>query len=118
MKSELSHGINIDGEILTNLRFADDVALLTESTSLMEEQMNTLNIKSKEVGLKMHMGKTKFMTNYENDDTIHIENASIEKVQKYKYLGKSTCMKDLTKEEVDIRIRAGWSCFGRNREIF
>ncbi|GFR96573.1 endonuclease-reverse transcriptase [Elysia marginata] len=84
----------------------------------MEEQLNTLNIKSKEVGLKMHKGKTKFMTNYENDDTIQIENASIEKVQKYKYLGKSTCMKDLTKEEVDIRIRAGWSCFGRNREIF
>ncbi|GFR64127.1 transposase [Elysia marginata] len=83
----------------------------------MEEQLNTLNIKSKEVGLKMHKGKAKFMTNYENDDTIQIENASIEKVQKYKYLGKSTCMKDLTKEEVDIRIRAGWSCFGRNREI-
>ncbi|GFS28002.1 endonuclease-reverse transcriptase [Elysia marginata] len=76
----------------------------------MEEQLNTLNIKSKEVGLKMHKGKTKFMTNYKN--------ASIEKVKKYKYLGKSTCMKDLTKEEVDIRIRAGWSCFGRNREIF
>ena len=66
----------------------------------------------------MHKGKTKFMTNYENDDTIQIENATIEKVQKYKYLGKSTCMKDLTKEEVDIRIRASWSCFGRNREIF
>ncbi|GFR84769.1 endonuclease-reverse transcriptase [Elysia marginata] len=84
----------------------------------MEEQLNTLNIKSKEVGLKMHKVKTKFMTNYENDDTIQIENASIEKVQKYKYLGKSTCMKDLTNEEVDIRIRAGWSCFGKNREIF
>ncbi|GFS23790.1 endonuclease-reverse transcriptase [Elysia marginata] len=84
----------------------------------MEEQLNTLNIKSKVVGLKMHKGKTKFMTNYENDDTIQIENVSIEKVQKYKYLGKSTCMKDLTKEEVDIRIRAGWSCLGRNREIF
>ncbi|GFR93878.1 endonuclease-reverse transcriptase [Elysia marginata] len=47
-KSELSNGINIDGEILTNLRFADDVALLTESTPLMEEHLNTLNIKSKE----------------------------------------------------------------------
>ncbi|GFS08192.1 endonuclease-reverse transcriptase [Elysia marginata] len=117
-KSELSNGINIDGEILTNLRFADDVALLTESTPLMEEQLNTLNIKNKEVGLKMHKRKTKFMKNYENDDTIQIENASIEKVQKYKYLVKSTCMKDLTKEKVDIRIRAGWSCFGRNREIF
>ncbi|GFR96898.1 endonuclease-reverse transcriptase [Elysia marginata] len=83
--SWLSNGINIDGEMLTNLRFADDVALLTEPTPLMEEQLNTMNIKTKEVGLKMHKGKTKFMTNYENDDTIQIENASIEKVQKYKY---------------------------------
>ncbi|GFS04580.1 endonuclease-reverse transcriptase [Elysia marginata] len=53
-KAELKHGLNIDGETLTNLRFADDVALITENTKSMEEQLNNLNKISLESGLKMH----------------------------------------------------------------
>ena len=34
-------GINIDGEKLSNLRFADDVALTTEDVKGMEHQLNT-----------------------------------------------------------------------------
>ena len=117
-KANLNHGIKIDGETLTNLRFADDVALMTEDTTQMEEQLNTLNSISKEVGLKMHKGKTKYMTNFETTNKVHIENEEIEKVQSYKYLGQTTFLKDTSKEEVARRIRAGWSCFGKHREIF
>ncbi|GFR83492.1 endonuclease-reverse transcriptase [Elysia marginata] len=53
-KAELKHCLNIDGETLTNLRFADDVALVTEDTKSMEEQLNNLNKISLESGLKMH----------------------------------------------------------------
>ncbi|GFS15512.1 retrovirus-related Pol polyprotein from type-1 retrotransposable element R2 [Elysia marginata] len=42
-KAELKHGLNIDGETLNNLIFADDVALVTEDTKSMEEQLNNLN---------------------------------------------------------------------------
>ena len=116
--AELDKGLNIDGETLTNLRFADDVALMTSETTEMEENLNKLNAKSKELGLKMHKGKTKYMTNYVNNQKIYIENEEIEQVKDYKYLGQTTHLKDTTKEEVACRIRAGWSCFGRNREIF
>ena len=58
-KAELTDGIDMDGETLTDLRFADDVALLTKTPQQMESQMNTLNNISKTVGLKMHKGKTK-----------------------------------------------------------
>ena len=34
--AELSHGIDIDGETLTDLRFADDVALLTQTPQQLE----------------------------------------------------------------------------------
>ena len=41
-------GINVDGEKLTDLRFADDVALITISTVKdMEKQLNDLNKESK-----------------------------------------------------------------------
>ena len=34
----LSEGVNVDGENLSNLRFADDFALLNETTKQMEKQ--------------------------------------------------------------------------------
>ena len=37
----------------------------------------------------------------------------IEKVTEFKYLGQTTHLKDTTKEEIDARIRAAWSCFGK-----
>ena len=79
----------------------------------MEEQLNRLNKNSKNIGLKMHKGKTKYMTNFQNDQEIHIDSEKIEEVTNYKYLGQTTYLKDTTKEEVTCRIRAGWSCFGK-----
>ncbi|GFN77097.1 protein sidekick-1 [Plakobranchus ocellatus] len=84
----------------------------------MEEQLNVLNNISLESGLKMHKGKTKYMNNFESNKDITIDKETIEKVESYKYLGQTTYLKETTKEEVTCRIRAGWSCFGRNREIF
>ena len=69
-KADLDNGINIDGERLQNLRFADDVVLVTKTTKEMEEHLNKLNTESKKCGLKIHKGKTKFMTNFETDEEI------------------------------------------------
>ena len=73
--ADLDKGLNIDGETLTNLRFADDVALTTNNITEMEEQLNRLNKNSKNIRLKTHKGKTKYMTNFQNDQEIHIESA-------------------------------------------
>ena len=51
-KADISEGVNVDGENLTNLRFADDVALFNETTKQMEKQLNSLNSESLKVGLK------------------------------------------------------------------
>eukprot|EP00057_Strongylocentrotus_purpuratus_P009229 XP_011663703.1 PREDICTED: uncharacterized protein LOC105438068 [Strongylocentrotus purpuratus] len=45
-KSHLNGGINIDGETLTDLRFADDVALISTSTKDLEDQLTGLNRES------------------------------------------------------------------------
>ena len=57
-KKEISEGVNVDGENLSNLRFADDVALLNETTKQMEYNLNNLNSESLKVGLKIHKEKT------------------------------------------------------------
>ena len=112
-KARLDKGINIDGERLQNLRFADDVALVTKTTKEMEEHLNKLNTESKKCGLKIHKGKTKFMTNFETDEEIKIENEKLEKVESYNYLGQITTNRK-SEDEIKERIRKSWSCFGKN----
>ena len=57
------------------------------------------------------------MTNFKSDETIVIENDVIEKVNRCKYLGQTVMMENQTREEVMIRKKAGWSCFGRFKYI-
>ena len=102
-KAEISEGVNVDGENLSNLRFADDVALLNETSKQMEKHMNNLNSESMKVGLKIHKGKTKYMTNYADNEDILIGQQKIEKVTEFKYLGQTTHLKDTTKEEIYAR---------------
>ena len=58
------------------------------------------------------------MTNLWADKTIEIENETIKKVDRCKYLGQTVMLDEHTKEEVMIIIKAGWSCFGRYKAIF
>ena len=112
-KADISEGVNVDGENLTNLRFANDVALFNETTKQMEKRLNNLNSESLKVCFKIHKGKTKYMTNHADSEDILIDQQKIEKVTEFKYLGQTTHLKDTTKEEIYARIRAAWSCFGK-----
>ena len=115
-KANISEGVNVDGENLTNLRFADDVALFSETTKQMEKHLNSLNSESLKVGLKIHKGKTKYMTNHGDSEDLLIDQQKIEKVTEFKYLGQTTHLKDTAKEEIYARIRAAWRCFGKKKK--
>ena len=57
------NGVNVDGEYLTDLRFADDVTLTTPSLKDMEVQLNSWNSESKKIDLKIHKEKNKVYDN-------------------------------------------------------
>ena len=84
----------------------------------MEHQLITVNEESLKMGLRIHKGKTKFMRNIDTTDNIQIKGTAMEKVTTYEYLGQTTAMENSTKQEVSIRIKGGWSVFGKYREIF
>ena len=75
----------------------------------------TYKLRKHENWLKIHKGKTKYMTNYADSEDILIGRQKIEKVTEFKYLGQTTHLKDTTKEEIYARIRAAWSCFGKKQ---
>ena len=56
---DLGHG----GERLTNLRFADDLLLIGRSRKQVAKMLEDLSNASRQIGLEVHMGKTKILYN-------------------------------------------------------
>ena len=87
----------------------------------MEHQFNNVNEGSLKTVLKIHKKKktpNKFITNITTTDNIQTDGTEILKVTNYKYLGQTTAMESRTRQDVLIRIKAGWSDIGKYRESF
>ena len=73
-------------ENFTNLQFADNVALFNPHPpppppSPKEKHFNSLNSKNLKVGLKLHKGKTKYMTKIAKSEDILADQEKIRKRQ-------------------------------------
>ena len=51
------------GDTIVNLRFADDLLLISKSLKVLMKMMEELKQAIAEVGLELHMGKTNILTN-------------------------------------------------------
>ena len=56
-------GININGEYLNHLRFADDIVIISETKEQLQGMLQELATESLKRGLRLNKGKTKTMTN-------------------------------------------------------
>ena len=86
-----SHGANIGGRCISNLRYADDVALITEDKDSLQDLLLKINVASQQYNLDMNVKKTKIMTCAKNDINvdIHLNGEKVEQVQNFTYLGVS-----------------------------
>ena len=110
-------GVKIDGEFISNLRFADDIFLCTETPQELQQMLQELSDESRRMGLKMNIAKTKVMV---LDNTpINVNNVLIENVQGYVYLGQHYSLKEKNQDkEIQRRIMAGWAAYAKHRDIF
>ena len=94
-------GINIDGEHLSHLIFADDIVLVAKSPEELESMLTDIHLASKPVGLSMNLSKTKVMLNESvTTSTVAVDGNTIEKADRYVYLGKTvTQARDLLPEK-------------------
>ena len=95
-------GVKISGERLSNLRYADDTALLADNFENMCSVLNKVNDAGERSGLKLNAKKTKVMhINGKSDpDPIFINGVNLEYVSDMKYLGSikeenGSCSKDV-----------------------
>src|SRR6218665_3702609 len=54
-------GVKLNGRLLDNLRFADDIDLMADMKERMQDLTNRVNKSSKRMGLKINAEKTKTM---------------------------------------------------------
>ena len=69
------------------------------------------------IGLKMHKGKAKYMSNYNSKGSVEIEGNELEEFTECKYLRqilRTTITIDI---EIATRIKTAWRCFCKYREI-
>ena len=105
-------GVRIEGEYLSHLIFADDIVLIANSTSKLQEMLQDIHDISNPVGLKMRLGKTKVMCNeHVNKDDVIVDGKKIEEVDSYVYLGQMVTKDHDQIQEMKRRIGQGWSAF-------
>jgi hypothetical protein len=108
-------GLKINGKILTDLRFADDIVLFAEDAKSLENMLNQLHRESKKVGLHINMTKTKIMSSGTREE-IKMGNDLMEYVEDYVYLGQVMSFKDRQELEIGRRIGNAWKGFWRYRD--
>jgi hypothetical protein len=82
-------GININGEYITQLRFADDIVVMAETMEDHSAMLADLCRASDRVSLKMNMDKTKIMFNiYVAPTPVIIGSSALEGVDDYVYLAQ------------------------------
>ncbi|GBP59219.1 Putative uncharacterized transposon-derived protein F52C9.6 [Eumeta japonica] len=102
--------VNVDGTLLTHLRFADDIVLFAKTPENITRMIEDLAIESEKADLKLNSEKTRVMTNG-NKTAIEVENTEINYTDEYVYLGQLITLKEPMREEVKRRITNGWKSY-------
>ena len=129
-KAYMSEGIDVNREHLTNLWFADDVALFNNNNNnnnnnnsnnnnkindKWEKTFKQSKLRKSETRPKNTQGKDKTHDKLRTQWRYTNWTRKNEKATQFKYLGQTTHLKETTTEETDAKIRAEWSCFGKKK---
>jgi len=117
--SDLKEMEIIDPYIL--LAYANDIILLGESRSDVEESARKLIKSSCNMRLVINENKTKYMVTTRNTtvkDNLCIEGLTFDQVEDFKYLGVNRNKKNNMHNEIRMRLNAANRCYFTMKEIF
>nr|VZI42619.1 unnamed protein product [Spirometra erinaceieuropaei] len=97
------------GHRLTDLDYADDIALLASSFGDLQSMVSRVNEVAKSVGLSINAGKTKVFSGCIPDQEkapLGIDGCQLEEVDSFKYLGARLLPNGQSKDDIASRIDA------------
>ena len=117
--------VSINGKPITNLRFADDIALITDSMEKLSELTERLDKASAKMGMEINGEKCKIMqigkkNNMQDADNIDIQvgNHTIEKVNDFKYLGAYISDNARCEKEIKTRLATALASMVKYNKIW
>ena len=92
--------MNIFGERLEDLDFADDIALIAQKHSDMRSKLDKVVTESKKVGLNLNVAKTKEkrINDLSNSPPLKADGQNIDRVDYFEYLGSFILLIEEQKE--------------------
>jgi len=111
--------VNRDGLKLNGthqlLAYADDVNILGGSTHTLKEKAEALVAATRENGLEVSDDKAKYLAMSRNQNagrnhSVRIDKSTFERVEEFKYLGKTFTNQNSIQEDIKSRLRSGNAC--------
>lgn len=100
------------GKRISDLDYADDVALLASSEAEMQSMLTKMNTAALAIGLKISCPKTKFFTAPPDlPCNLSIDGQVLDRVDNFTYLGSSFTPSGQAHGEINIRIGKAWAAF-------
>ena len=102
---------------ITDLDFADDLALLTTEIDQAQEVLSRLEKEAAKIGLHLNVPKTEVMTFNQEEDKIIVarDGREIKVVFDFKYLG---CYVDNSAQDIKVRKALAWSACHKMQKIW
>ena len=118
-------GVKVNEKFINNLRYADDTIILAGTMAHLQRSIDRIYIACNKYGLEMNVKKTKFMLIMKDrTDTrnykfkLIVNNAIIERVYSYKYLGTWIQSNGDNSREIWCRVEIARSTFFKLRKSF
>ena len=82
-------GAIIGGNLISNLRFADDIGSLAESNQGLQNSISSISLEAERMGMKMNLEKTEvqYIGKEKVDMNISINGTTLKQVDEFVYLG-------------------------------
>ena len=114
-------GFKIKGQIINQISYADDKVIIARTAQQLQRMVRQLDREGRKYGMKINTSKTKVMVLGKNvmdkKLIVEIDNAKLDQVQQFKYLGAVIQNDGRDETEIRCRIAAARSAFQNMEKV-
>ena len=122
---DIEEGVRVGGELLKDVKFADDQGMVAQSEKGLQKLMDAVNDTGKLYDMKMNVKKTKVMRVCRDGNeqargnklNIIIDGQVVEQVKQFRYLGSLISEDGTCEAELKSRIAMAKDAFNKRREL-